>query len=75
MGESITELRAREDEAAHQWQRLHDALNKLARDHAELGEMDAFRLMHEQAMAVGQRRLELSLRIAEFEGPQGVAAR
>jgi hypothetical protein len=35
---------------------------------AEQGDAQAFRLMQAQAMAVGQRRIELSMRIAELEG-------
>ena len=69
MSEGLAELRAREEEIGREWQWLHEALNTLARDHAEQGEMDAFRLMHAQAMVVGQRRLEISMRIAALEGP------
>ena len=36
---------------------------------AEKGEAVAFRLMQAQAMAVGRRRIELSMHIAELEGP------
>ena len=67
--ESAAELRAREQEVAREWQWLHDALNTVARVRAENGDAAAFRLMQSQAMRVGQRRIELSLRIAEMEGP------
>jgi hypothetical protein len=67
--ESVAELRAREQEVAREWQWLHDALNTVARVRAENGDAAAFRLMQSQAMRVGQRRIELSLRIAELEGP------
>jgi hypothetical protein len=45
------------------------ALNAVARARAESGDAASFRLMQAQAMRVGQRRIELSLRIAEIEGP------
>jgi hypothetical protein len=69
--ESLVELRAREEEVSREWQWLHDALNTVARARAENGDAAAFRLMQAQAMRVGQRRIELSLRIAEIEGPAG----
>jgi hypothetical protein len=68
--ESLAELRAREEEVAREWQWLHDALNTVARVRAENGDAAAFRLMQAQAMRVGQRRIELSMRIASVEGPQ-----
>jgi len=37
---------------------------------AEQGDAAAFRLMQAQAMVVGKRRLELSMRIAQIEGPR-----
>ena len=67
--ESLAELRAREEEVAREWQWLHDALNEVARVRAENGDADAFRLMQAQAMRVGQRRIDLSIRIAAIEGP------
>jgi hypothetical protein len=69
--ESLAELRAREAEVAREWRWLHDALNTVARVRAENGDASAFRLMQAQARRVGQRRIELSLRIAEIEGPAG----
>ena len=68
--EGLTELRARQDELAREWDWLHDTLNKVARVRAEQGDAHAFRLLQAQAMAVGQRRIELSVRIAELQGPQ-----
>lgn len=41
----------------------------MARARAEQGDAAAFRLMHAQAMVVGQRRVELRLKMAELEGP------
>jgi hypothetical protein len=68
MAQTLAELRAAEAEVAREWQWLHDALNTVARVRAENGDAAAFRLMQSQAMRVGQRRIELSLRIAELEG-------
>jgi hypothetical protein len=59
MTQSLPELRAAEAEVAREWHWLHDALNEIARVRAEQGDA--------QAMLVGQRRIELSIRIAELE--------
>ena len=67
MAESMAELHAREDEVAREWQWLHDALNQVARVRAENGDAHAFRLLQHQAMTVGQRRVELRLRMAQLE--------
>lgn len=69
MPESIAELRAREEEIGREWQWLHDALNAVARARAEQGDAAAFRLMQQQAMRVGQRRVELRMKLAELERP------
>jgi hypothetical protein len=66
---SLVELRAREEEVSREWEWLHNALNAVARARAEQGDAEAFRLMQAQAMRVGQRRIQLSLQIAEIEGP------
>ena len=71
--EGLAELQAREDELAREWHWLNDTLNKVARVRAEQGEPHAFRLLQAQAMAVGQRRIELSVRIAHLEGPNKFA--
>jgi hypothetical protein len=70
--ESLAELRAREAEVAREWQWLHDALNTVARARAEAehGDATAFQLMQAQAVRVGQRRVELSLQIAQWETPE-----
>ena len=68
--ESLAELRAREAEVAREWQWLHDALNSVARVRAEHGDAAAFQLMQVQAMSVGQRRVELSLQIAQWQKPE-----
>ena len=64
----LAELRAAEREVEREWQWLHDALNTVARARAENGDAQAFRLMQAQAIAVGQRRIELSMKIAAIEG-------
>lgn len=68
--ESLVELRAREAEVAREWQWLHDALNTVARARADQSDAAAFQLMQVQAMRVGQRRVELSLQIAQWEKPE-----
>jgi len=67
--ESLPELRAREQEVGREWQWLHDALNAVARAKAEQGDAAALRLMQRQAMVVGQRRVELRMKLAALEGP------
>jgi hypothetical protein len=69
MAETIGELRAAEREVAREWQWLHDTLNEIARVRAEHGDAEAFRRMQAQAMVVGQRRIEISMRIARLQGP------
>jgi hypothetical protein len=69
--DTLAELRAREEEVAREWHWLHEALNEVARVRAENGDAAAFRLMQGQAMRVGQRWIQLSLRIASMEGPPG----
>ena len=64
MADRLTELRAREEEIAREWQWLQDTLNKVARGRADEGEIHAFRLLQHQAVAVGQRRVELQIEIA-----------
>lgn len=65
--DDLSELRARQQEVEREWRWLHDALNTVARARAEQGDAAAFRLMQGQAMRVGQRRVELDMRIAELE--------
>ena len=69
MSELLGELRAREQEIGREWQWLHDALNAVARARAENGDAHAFRLMQQQAMRVGQRRVELRMKMAALERP------
>ena len=65
--ESAAELKARDAELEREWQWLVEALNTVARARAENGDAHAFRLMQAQCMAVGQRRVELSLQLAQLE--------
>lgn len=69
MEELVAELRAREAEVGREWSWLIDALNTVARVRAEHGDAQAFRLMQQQAMRVGQRRVELRMKLARLEGP------
>jgi hypothetical protein len=66
---NLEALRAREEEVCREWQWLHDALNSIARVKAEQGDAAAFQLMQRQAMAVGQRRVELRIQMAALETP------
>ena len=68
MADRLMELRAREEEVVREWQWLQDALNKVARGRADEGEIHAFRLLQHQAVAVGQRRVELQIEMARLEG-------
>ncbi len=68
MAGRLMELRAREEEVAREWQWLQDTLNKVARGRTGEGEVHAFRLLQHQAVAVGQRRVELQIEMARLEG-------
>ena len=65
--DSLAQLRAREQEVGREWQWLHDALNTIARVRAKQGDAHAFRLMQQQAMRVGQRRVELRMAMSQLE--------
>jgi hypothetical protein len=69
--ETLAELRAREEEVEREWQWLHDTINDVARARADQKELAAVRLLHDHAMRVGQRRIELRLKMAAIEGPGG----
>ena len=68
MADRLTELRAREEEVAREWHWLQDTLNKVARGRAEEDDVYAFRLLQHQAVAIGQRRVELQIEMARLEG-------
>lgn len=55
----------REDEGRAEW--LNEAVNLVARSRAEDETDNTFRLLQQQAMAVGPRRVELRLRIAVLD--------
>lgn len=65
--DNLSDLRARQQEVEREWTWLHDALNTVARARAEQGDQQAFRLLQAQCIVVGQRRVELDVRIAELE--------
>jgi hypothetical protein len=65
---TLAELKAREEELERERRWLVDALNTVARARAEQGDAAAFRLMQHQAMRVGQRRVEVRLRMAQLAG-------
>ena len=67
--QSITELKAREEELEREWLWLVETLNTIARVPAEQGDAPAFRLMQPQAMRVGQRRVEVRLAMARLPQP------
>jgi hypothetical protein len=60
-------LRAREEEVGREWERLHDVIHRVARMRAQQGETQMFRILQEQARVVGQRRVELRLKMAKQE--------
>jgi hypothetical protein len=64
--ETAAELKARDAELEREWRWLVEALNTVARARADNGDAHAFRLMQAQCMAVGQRRVEIGLRLAEL---------
>jgi hypothetical protein len=70
MSQRLVELRVREEEVAREWQWLQDTLNTVARGRTGEDEIHAFRLLQHQAVAVGQRRVELQIEMARLEGRQ-----
>ena len=67
-------LRAREEEVGREWERLHDVIHRVARMRAQQGETQMFRILQEQARVVGQRRVELRLKMAKQEGAERLRA-
>ena len=65
--EDLVRLKAKEEEVQREWEWLHDTLNRVARERAENGDAQAFRLLQEQARVVGQWRVELMMKRAELE--------
>lgn len=55
---------------------LNDAINKLARALADREDAQAFQLLQQQIVSVGQRRVELQMEIAQLaRSVEGTAAR
>jgi hypothetical protein len=69
--DKLAELKVREAEVGRAWERLLDLVNEVARARADQEEVQAFRLLQHEAIAVGQRRLEIMLEMAAIEGKQG----
>ena len=57
-----------------EWERLHDVIHRVARMRAQQGETQMFRILQEQARIVGQRRVELRLKMAKQEGAERLRA-
>ena len=68
MADRLAELRAREEEVGREWQWLQETINTVARGRSEDEEVRAFRLLQHQAIAIGQRRVELQIEMARLEG-------
>ena len=64
--ESAEVLRARE-EVIREGVWLQEAINLVARAKAEQEDAGAFRLLQHHAMDIGQRRVELMLRLADVD--------
>ncbi|MFM9850149.1 MAG: hypothetical protein ACKVP3_23705 [Hyphomicrobiaceae bacterium] len=63
----LTDLKAREEEVAREWEWLNDTINRVAQLRAEDSETQAFRILQEQVRLVGQRRVELMMEVAHLE--------
>jgi hypothetical protein len=50
-----------------EWERLHDAITRVAQVRAENRNVQTFRILQEQCRLVGQRRVQLRMRLAEAE--------
>ena len=69
--DKLADVMAREQECEREWKWLIGALNNVAEARAEDGELRAFRLMQQQVVAVGQRRVELMKKRAALETWRG----
>jgi hypothetical protein len=69
--EGLAELQARESELEREWTWLQQTLNAVAQARADQEDATAFRRLQDQAMAVGQRRVEVALRMSAlgWRGP------
>jgi hypothetical protein len=66
--ETLSELRARAAEVAREHEWMQDLIAKMADRMSAQRDAHTFRLLCHQSIAVGQRRVELQMRIAELEG-------
>ena len=64
--ETLRELKAREQEVKREWEWLQDLLNKVAKAKADQQEARMFRMLQHQALLVGERRVALSVKVAEL---------
>ena len=65
--ESLEALKAREEELGREWAWLHAVINRVARYRADKVEMQTFRILQEQCRVIGQRLVEVRMRLAEAE--------
>ena len=63
----LTDLKAREEEVAREWEWLNDTINRVAQLRAEDSEAQTLRIPQEQVRVVGQRRVELMMEVAHLE--------
>lgn len=63
----LTDLKAREEEVAREWEWLNETINKVAQLRSEDSETQTFRILQEQVRLVGQRRVELMITVAHLE--------
>ena len=63
----LTDLKAREEEVAREWEWLNDTFNKVAQLRSEDSDAKTFRILQEQVRVVGQRRVELMMEVAHLE--------
>ncbi len=72
----LTDLKAREEEVAREWEWLNDTINRVAELRSGDSEMQTFRILQEQVRVVGQRRVELMMEVAHLEKlPQTLSMR
>lgn len=69
--DKLSDVIAREEECEREWRWLIEAIHAVAESRAGDGELEAFRLMQAQVVAVGQRRVELMMKRAALEAWRG----
>lgn len=70
--DKLTDVVAREEECEREWRWLIEALHAVAATRSGDGEATAFRMMQQQVIAVGQRRVELMMKRAALETWRGM---